>query len=1042
MKSIQMIRGTMAVLLRGAGAGVLAALFLSCANPASPPQAQGGTAPAPAGTAQVRFVPDFGGSAPASLGLRASPALRAGSERTIFPSAPEPEDLYLEYTFTKGDAITTPEVDEDGVYTLEIRDDWTVTAKAYLDADHEQPVGESDATSFTVSDDADVQNIAIILNPIAGSGQGTIDYTISYPKAATFAAITLKKIGGDTPVTLNDPSEDVENTMTHKGTVEEADAGYYALTVQLKDDQGRTAGKNDVVHVYQNMKTTIDPADWTFTVADFTAFLVKTAAVTDLVAPATEVAPAESLNVDSEAPYTVTSLAWKLFTGGDSWADFSGGAFMPQATYRAVITLTARSGYKFSGSFTPTVNGTTSGDWIVSGGTIVGGDTVMNTLSFTVSFPATTGGKVAVTTPSWETTMTPPFTGSIPVGTVYPTPPATSVKYDYTWEKGFEAVTPEQKSGKFILAEGDGYTLTVNAYVDNVIDANHLVGTGTTIFSVANGDDKNVTVTLKPVTGNGTLKYTINYPSGATVCNLTLTKTGESPVILTATTSGTSLTKTGLPAGSYKLKAKLLNKDKTGVLEKSMTVHIYGNMTTTVTGTNFEFLAKDFKVGDPAVYGGWTGEYTTDKDNDLIKSITLTGKSKTILIGRKPNQQVSLKIDSNGDLQFRDNVGRGVPIGSYAEFQLINTDDNRSGRYIQEADLDLMGSSTQQWTPVTLGGGTFDGDDKAISNLYISYMGGGLNNQGLFGYVEHGVVSNVHIASGTVADYAIDGGGGGSSIAGVAGSIYDATIQNCSNNATINGFNSSSNMGGVVGYSRGGYVTNCFNTGSVTGRNSIGGVVGYSYSWSGIKACSNSGKVKGYENIGGVLGSNGSNSHVKACSNTGEVYGFTNVGGVLGLLESNEIVACYNTGNITNGYDAVGGVVGRNRTGAVIACYNTGSICKNLPGDLFNAGGVLGFNGKDPSYISIIGCYWTDIADDRAVAGVGSHSSGRPAGPTSQFSFAYWPTVDTNTDIGNELYLKEWGIGDGSDNGKYWKNLGNNLTIFNTNPAYPKLYWE
>ncbi|MDR1863971.1 MAG: hypothetical protein LBR08_00175 [Bacteroidales bacterium] len=49
---------------------------------------------------------------------------------------------------------------------------------------------------------------------------------------------------------------------------------------------------------------------------------------------------------------------------------------------------------------------------------------------------------------------------------------------------------------------------------------------------------------------------------------------------------------------------------------------------------------------------------------------------------------------------------------------------------------------------------------------------------------------------------------------------------------------------------------------------------------------------------------------------------------------------------------------------------------------------------------------------------------------TEIFSASAWPTIGANA---------EWGIGDGSGSGKWWKSLGN---WNGGNPVYPKLWFE
>ncbi|AEF86450.1 glug [Treponema primitia ZAS-2] len=588
-----------------------------------------------------------------------------------------------------------------------------------------------------------------------------------------------------------------------------------------------------------------------------------------------------------------------------------------------------------------------------------------------------------------------------PQRTAYPTPPPVGgLDYTYTWKKSGTEMDPqpeEVSAGNYILAVG-AYTLYVEAYDDSVPD-NKLVGTGTEDITVANGQSQTVTVTLKPVTGAGagTLAYTITYPAGTTVLSLTLQNLadeGGEPIVLTPTTTPpTTLTgtKAGLAAGDYLLRAELLNS--AGYAGMSETVHIYGNMTTYVggpstdpTAASFEFTAKDFAAGDPALIGEYTGTFTVEKsvDGRLIKSITPTDITDPILIGRRADEQVFLNIDSEGNLQFRDPDAAGfVPIGSYAEFQLINTQlgpDHSDDKYKQEADLDLLGGAPgvwggEQWDAVGFDydnsfTGTFDGGGKAIRNLYINKSS---SVQGLFGWVgEGGTVQNVRIASGSVTSDLFVGG--------VAG-YNEGIITDCSNSGTVT--SESYYAGGVVGNNNYGSITACYNTGSVSGNGYAGGVVG---SNSGpITACYNIGPVSGNSQVGGVVGSN--SGPITACYNTGPVYGTTYAGGVVGESHGSTITACYNTGPVSgNGY--VGGVVGESHGSTITACY------------------------------------WKDVGG-AASAGVGGDlgDSG-----TTKFGGSSWPTNNATN---------SWGIGNDPDTGFYWKSLGNSAT-----PVYPTLYWQ
>jgi hypothetical protein len=116
------------------------------------------------------------------------------------------------------------------------------------------------------------------------------------------------------------------------------------------------------------------------------------------------------------------------------------------------------------------------------------------------------------------------------------------------------------------------------------------------------------------------------------------------------------------------------------------------------------------------------------------------------------------------------------------------------------------------------------------------------------------------------------------------------------------------------------------------------------------------------------------------------------------------------------------------------ACYNTGSVTSSSDSDndlLF--GGVVGFTtaGLSPIHAN----YWHDDSADTAVWGIGTdpgHTGALPATNTdaAPFSSTGWPTTGTHT---------QWGIGNGSGDGTYWKSLG---SWNGGNPKYPKLWYE
>ncbi|WP_010262066.1 GLUG motif-containing protein, partial [Treponema primitia] len=508
------------------------------------------------------------------------------------------------------------------------------------------------------------------------------------------------------------------------------------------------------------------------------------ASVTGLVAPATGQPPVATtdLRADGDTRYMVTDLVWEqTYSPSTSTVTWDGVTFKPQATYRATITLQAYPGYKFTDGITPTVDGTTLEAVNPSG------DTAENTLTFTVSFPATTGGKAEVT-PSTDW--------------VIPKPTLVITK-----SCNIDLIGPDE-------------TLTLSLDESDYSDYRNF----------------RWTVNGSPVTADDTPTTGAAYTFGGA---------GRSP-------------------GTYTVGVKAQTTDGPWY-EDWVTV----------------------TVANLAIEGYYTGSISGVVEDGLLKSITTDGDE--ILIGRKEEELVTLNLDEDGKLQFRAVEDGFIPIGSYAEFQLINTAGNLSKKYKQEADLDLLGIppagvgsnwSGQKWTAIGSNSngddrffGLFDGDGKAINNLFIDNTS---NFQGLFGYVgRDGKVKNVHIASGSV--------NGAKDVGGVVGCSDWGEITDCSNSSSVNGAN---RVGGVVGDNLYGTITTCSNTGDVTGTDklsNVGGIVG-GFTGGSITDCSNSGSIKGAERVGGVAGSSNSvENKITGCSNSGSVSGASNVGGMVGV---------------------------------------------------------------------------------------------------------------------------------------------------------------
>ena len=228
------------------------------------------------------------------------------------------------------------------------------------------------------------------------------------------------------------------------------------------------------------------------------------------------------------------------------------------------------------------------------------------------------------------------------------------------------------------------------------------------------------------------------------------------------------------------------------------------------------------------------------------------------------------------------------------------------------------------WTPIGNFGnkyqGTFDGNGKTISNLYINATS---DCAGFFGYAEKCSVKNITFDNAKVKSSEYDTGI-------LAGFEYSCIIENVKT------------------------LKNC----SVEGYKYVGGIVGDACG--NIINCENHAMVKGEkDNVGGVLGSyNGSSNSITSCANYGEVTSMgALVGGIVGIFESGTIQNSANYGDIT-GDMYVGNLIGKAKSCNLNNVLGTGNVtAKVSPAGLLigkiedspspnTASGILAYNSS------------------------------------------------------------------------------------------------
>lgn len=263
-----------------------------------------------------------------------------------------------------------------------------------------------------------------------------------------------------------------------------------------------------------------------------------------------------------------------------------------------------------------------------------------------------------------------------------------------------------------------------------------------------------------------------------------------------------------------------------------------GNNVTTINLQNSTYTGTAFITftdGSTATGNFQSGTMKLPLQGDKIIAGIQPENEDYILLGRKQGETINLNYH-NEQLQFRIPINGVIPIGSYAEFQLINTALNSN--YKLEADLDFM---NLEWTPI--GGESnqlnFDGQNHEISNLKISnaaifftYQCILTNGSGSHTYSNRTYLTGLFTRVKSLKNLIIRSG----------------------NIASINTYGHNSMTGAFVGW--GGYIENCINYANVQGdepphdnfscsnafSDYTGGIAGRGYE-SSIKNCINYGTI-------------------------------------------------------------------------------------------------------------------------------------------------------------------------------------------------------
>ena len=241
------------------------------------------------------------------------------------------------------------------------------------------------------------------------------------------------------------------------------------------------------------------------------------------------------------------------------------------------------------------------------------------------------------------------------------------------------------------------------------------------------------------------------------------------------------------------------------------------------------------------------------------------------------------------------------------------------------------------WTPIgnsdNIYQGTFDGNGKIISNLYINATS--VWGVGFFGYADRGSIKNITFNKAKVKNDKANTG----ILAGDAGScIFEniKTLGNCS----VEGKNGTGGIAGVAN----GNISNCENHAMVNGTTIVGGIVGrFQGSGTSITSCANYGDITGTDNfVGGMFGGF-LNGTILNSANYGNITGNSYVGSLAGFAGTCNLNKVFCTGNITAQYVGalfVGLIQGSAISASDILAYNSsiklivGGVAQKIDNDM------------------------------------------------------------------------------------------------------------
>ena len=387
--------------------------------------------------------------------------------------------------------------------------------------------------------------------------------------------------------------------------------------------------------------------------------------------------------------------------------------------------------------------------------------------------------------------------------------------------------------------------------------------------------------------------------------------------------SGYNLYKYTAPEdGTLEVTANSNYKDTYGTLWESRTAASYLTYNDDVKGRDFK-ITYDVTAGTTYYIGAREYSGNAIEGNVMLNVKLISNQPPTGMTGKGTETEPFMLKTADHLAWFRDYVNGGH-LSACAKI----ADD------VKEIDMSSVcheantatNTEERSWTPIgntdNRYQGTFDGNGKTISNLYInatSYEAGA----GFFGYADAGSIKNITFDKAKVNSIGPPCNTG--ILAGFAGSCMIENIKTLASCSVEGNFYT----GGIAGRAMGN-ILNCENRAAVKGNASVGGIAAeYKGKDNSITSCSNYGAVTSTSSkVGGMVGSFEIGT-IQNCANYGDIAGRNFVGNLIGFINECNLNNVLGAGNVTATSDTdfagllVGCIDNSSSTASGILAYNS-----------------------------------------------------------------------------------------------------------------------